>query len=277
MPNGSRPVKTGSHDAARVSLMLHQTHENWEASRDFPRFSDACMSPTLSSEASEVSHTGECNKSHFSTHLRLRTHVTIRAYSLSKDVAAKPLSRSSAITWYVSLILNDTGWPVQFLPLTCLYHPSLYSRQQASLSLTIKPSLTALLYIVATVVVPCGSLLHILETCHSQRTSCTTYSESNWECCLFPPFPLSHPLMLFIGKGYSCPTWQEIFWICLCRSTLWVLLLTIHLLPSTHWSSMFSSGMRGLPALIWDGSVLDPGRLLHPWSGFDLSSWQPSI
>ena len=26
---------------------------------------------------------------------------------------------------------------------------------------------------------------------------------------------------------------------------------------------MFSSGMRGLPALIWDGSVLDPGRLLN--------------
>jgi hypothetical protein len=26
---------------------------------------------------------------------------------------------------------------------------------------------------------------------------------------------------------------------------------------------MFSSGMRGLPALIWDGSVLDPGRLFN--------------
>ena len=26
---------------------------------------------------------------------------------------------------------------------------------------------------------------------------------------------------------------------------------------------MLSSGMRGLPALIWDGSVLDPGRLLN--------------
>ena len=32
-----------AHDAARVSLMLHQTHENWEASRDFPRFSDGTV------------------------------------------------------------------------------------------------------------------------------------------------------------------------------------------------------------------------------------------
>lgn len=31
-------------------------------------------------------------------------------------------------------------------PLTCLYHPGLYSRQQVSLFLTIKLSLTALLY-----------------------------------------------------------------------------------------------------------------------------------
>ena len=28
------------HDIARVSLRLHQTDENWEASCDFPRFSD---------------------------------------------------------------------------------------------------------------------------------------------------------------------------------------------------------------------------------------------
>ena len=40
-------------------------------------------------------------------------------------------------------------------------------------------------------------------------------------------------------------------------------IVNIHLFPSTHWSSMFSSGMRGLPALIWDGSVLDPGRLFN--------------
>jgi len=30
-----------AHDTARVSPRLHQTHENWEASHDFPRFSDA--------------------------------------------------------------------------------------------------------------------------------------------------------------------------------------------------------------------------------------------
>ena len=29
-----------AHDTARVSPRLHQTHENWEASHDFPRFSD---------------------------------------------------------------------------------------------------------------------------------------------------------------------------------------------------------------------------------------------
>ena len=30
-----------AHDTARVSPRLHQAHENWEASHDFPRFSDA--------------------------------------------------------------------------------------------------------------------------------------------------------------------------------------------------------------------------------------------
>ena len=29
-----------AHDTARVSPRLHQAHENWEASHDFPRFSD---------------------------------------------------------------------------------------------------------------------------------------------------------------------------------------------------------------------------------------------
>ena len=33
---------------------------------------------------------------------------------------------------------------------------------------------------------------------------------------------------------------------------------------------MFPSGMRGLPALIWDGSVLDPGKLFIFDQDFDL-------
>ena len=38
-----------AHDTARVSPRLHQTHENWEASHDFPRFSDgrACAGTTV--------------------------------------------------------------------------------------------------------------------------------------------------------------------------------------------------------------------------------------
>ena len=32
-----------AHDTARVSPRLHQAHENWEASHDFPRFSDESL------------------------------------------------------------------------------------------------------------------------------------------------------------------------------------------------------------------------------------------
>ena len=35
------------HDTARVSPRLHQMHENWEASHDFPRFSDEGASAFL--------------------------------------------------------------------------------------------------------------------------------------------------------------------------------------------------------------------------------------
>ena len=88
-------------------------------------------------------------------------------------------------------------------------------------------------YIAATAVVPSGSHLDILKNPHPQRSSSTTHSRSNRECSLFASFPPSHPLMLFLGKGNSCPAWQEIFWLRLCRSTLWVL-STKHLFPSTH-------------------------------------------
>ena len=146
--------------------------------------------------------------------------------------------RSSAITWYAFPLINESwaglsDWPVAILvlpPLTCLYYPGLYSKQQVSLTLIIKLSLTA--FIVATVVVPC-SLLDILKACHPQRTSRTTHSKSNRKCSSFLLFPYSHLLMLLIGEGNSCPTWQEIFRLRLCWSTLWVLSIT-YLLPSTH-------------------------------------------
>ena len=36
-----------AHDTAQVSPRLHQTHENWEASHDFPRFSDESQRKVL--------------------------------------------------------------------------------------------------------------------------------------------------------------------------------------------------------------------------------------
>ena len=43
-----------AHDTARVSPRLHQTHENWEASHDFPRFSDGSMTPPYIMYANNV-------------------------------------------------------------------------------------------------------------------------------------------------------------------------------------------------------------------------------
>jgi hypothetical protein len=36
-----------AHNVARVSLRLHQTREKWEASRDFPWFSDVAYGCVL--------------------------------------------------------------------------------------------------------------------------------------------------------------------------------------------------------------------------------------
>jgi len=69
------------------------------------------------------------------------------------------------------------------------------------------------------------------------------------------------------GESRPCCAWQKGLWPCPRRPALWVyfhafLYSKPHLTPPP-------SGMRGLPALIWDGSVLDAGncrvyRLLRP-------------
>ena len=62
-----------AHDTARVSPRLHQAHENWEASHDFPRFSDVRLSVL---EATRYLTVFEFQPSFVSLLLCAQAHVT---------------------------------------------------------------------------------------------------------------------------------------------------------------------------------------------------------
>lgn len=62
---------------------------------------------------------------------------------------------------------------------------------------------------------------------------------------------------LAVGQANTCSAWQKGIRSCPRRSTLWACLSAILHLQSFNLS--LYRGMRGLPALIWEGSVLDAG------------------
>ena len=73
------------------------------------------------------------------------------------------------------------------------------------------------------------------------------------------------------GQGNQGRTRQKVLWTRCCRSLIRV---TILFRPVGPPLTPGSSGMRGLPALIWDGSVLDAGSSLFnsiPFFLFTLS------
>jgi hypothetical protein len=79
-------------------------------------------------------------------------------------------------------------------------------------------------------------------------------------CFNLPRFSPANPLL---GQGNQSRARSKVLRTRGCRSLIWVSFPFRSFIASAHPSS---SGMRGLPALIWDGSVLDAGSplFLHP-------------